>query len=98
MDAARRVAQSDLDRKPNFRRRCSATPLEQTRPQLAEKIQGAQDCLGISSDIKNSDLPRFIEWADHLDRMALAEVILGHVVVAERLSQKAAELRESADP
>jgi hypothetical protein len=95
MDAAKMAAQSDPTRNYHFSRRWSPPPLERERPPTSAKVQRARIDLENGSTNKNSDPARILQWAYRLDRVADAELAFGHVAAAERLSQHAAELRES---
>ena len=96
MDAARMAAQSDPDLNYHFRRRWSAPPLKQIRPRIAGTIQGAQDCLGISSNSEDSEIARLFQWADRLERVADPELAFGRFAAAARLTLQAEIIRECA--
>jgi hypothetical protein len=68
-------------------------PLKRERPRIAETIQGARNSFDGSSTNKNSDTARLIQWANCLDRIADAELFLGHHSRAEYLAHRAAEMR-----
>jgi hypothetical protein len=74
--------------------RSRASPLERKRPPTVGAVKRAK-FENLSSKIDSSEPAQILQWASRLDRIADAELHLGHHVAAEQLSRRAAELREA---
>ena len=90
-NAAAMAAQSDPDRNHHFRRRWGP-PAERRSPRTTGIVQGP-DFKNDSSTPVDTSSACLLQAAFHLDRKADAELAVGRVSQAERLSHEAAELR-----